>query len=342
VTAAWTKVTGPGTVSFADAAAASTTATFTAAGSYVLRLTANDGALQASDEVTVTVADDGTGPANAAPVVGAGDDVSVTRPDAATLAGSVTDDGLPDPPGVVTAGWSKVSGPGTVTFANANDASTTATFSAAGSYVLRLTGDDGALQGTDDVAITVSDPAPPPGAAVLDVPVRASTDDAEERTSTGAVTLTSGDLNLGQDGTAAQTSAMRFTGVSLPNGATITNAYVQFQADEASTAAASLSVTGQAADDAEVFTTTARSVSGRARTGAAVAWNPASWPTVGTRTADQRTPDLAAVVQEIVSRPGWASGNALVLVVTGTGARVAESFDGGAPRAPVLHIEYTV
>ncbi len=26
----------------------------------------------------------------------------------------------------------------------------------------------------------------------------------------------------------------------------------------------------------------------------------------------------------------------------GTGSRVAESFDGGAPRAPVLHVEYTV
>ena len=40
----WTKVSGPGTVTFANAASASTTATFTHAGLYVLRLTADDGA----------------------------------------------------------------------------------------------------------------------------------------------------------------------------------------------------------------------------------------------------------------------------------------------------------
>ena len=94
---------------------------------------------------------------NAEPVVNAGPDVAVTRPDAATLAGSVTDDGLPNPPGAVTAAWSKVTGPGTVAFADASAASTTATFSAAGSYVLRLTGNDGALQAVDDVTVTVTD-----------------------------------------------------------------------------------------------------------------------------------------------------------------------------------------
>jgi hypothetical protein len=44
------------------------------------------------------------------------------------------------------------------------------------------------------------------------------------------------------------------------------------------------------------------------------------------------------VIQEIVNRSGWASGNALALIVTGTGERVAESYDGSA--APELHIEY--
>ena len=64
--------------------------------------------------------------------------------------------------------------------------------------------------------VTVTTPSAPPGSGVLDVPVRASADDAEERTSTAAVTLGSGDLNLGQDGTRAQTVGMRFTGVTVP------------------------------------------------------------------------------------------------------------------------------
>ena len=107
------------------------------------------------------------GPTNAAPVVSAGPDRSVTRPDAASLAGSVTDDGLPSPPGAVTVTWTTVSGPGTVTFGNATAASTTATFGAAGSYVLRLTGNDSQLQAADDVAIAVSDAGPANAAPVV-------------------------------------------------------------------------------------------------------------------------------------------------------------------------------
>ena len=103
-----------------------------------------------------------------------------------------------------------------------------------------------------------------------------------------------------------------------------------------------MTVACEAVDNAAAFTTTARSISTRSRTTATVSWTPVAWPTAGARTADQRTPDLAAVLQEVVGRSGWVSGNALVLLVTGTGERIAESFDGGAPRAPVLHIEYTV
>lgn len=51
----WTKVSGPGAVAFADPASPSTTAQFDQAGIYVLRLTASDGQLSASAEVTVVV-----------------------------------------------------------------------------------------------------------------------------------------------------------------------------------------------------------------------------------------------------------------------------------------------
>src|SRR6266550_4208921 len=80
----------------------------------------------------------GTPPSNQAPVVDAGADLSVTLPATATLNGTVTDDGLPSG-STLTIAWSKVSGPGTVTFSNANAASTTASFAVPGTYVLRLT-----------------------------------------------------------------------------------------------------------------------------------------------------------------------------------------------------------
>jgi hypothetical protein len=337
-TASWSKVTGPGTVTFADATVAATTATFNAPGTYVLRLTGDDSVLSANDDVTVTVAEEGTPPVNAAPLVDAGPDVAVTRPAAASLAGSVSDDGLPA--GAVTATWSKVSGPGNVAFADAQAPATTATFTTAGPYVLRLTADDGELSAADDVSVTVADPTVP--AEILEVPVRASADDAEERTSNRSVNLSSGDLNLGTDEGRLQTAAMRFTGLDIPDGATLTAAWVQFQADEVSTGAANITVTGAAADTVGPFTTAVGSLSELPPCVASVNWTPADWPTVGARTAAQRTPDLAAVVQEIVGRAGWVSGNSVVLLVTGTGTRVAESFDGGAAKAPVLHIEYSV
>ncbi len=97
-------------------------------------------------------------PGNQAPVVSAGPDQVATLPNAAALDGSVTDDGLPDPPAAVTTTWSAESGPGTVTFTDASAVDTTATFSLAGSYVLRLTADDGALSAFDEVTVTVNEP----------------------------------------------------------------------------------------------------------------------------------------------------------------------------------------
>ena len=92
---------------------------------------------------------------NAPPVVSAGSDVAVASVSSvANLAGVVSDDGLPAG-GTFSTGWSKVDGPGAVTFANANSASTTATFSAVGTYILRLSGNDGFKQSSDTVVVRV-------------------------------------------------------------------------------------------------------------------------------------------------------------------------------------------
>ena len=156
VTTAWSVDSGPGTVTFGDLGAVDTTADFSVAGTYVLRLTADDGLLSSSDVVTITVSD--IPPPNAAPVVNAGDDQTITLPAQAGLAGVVSDDGLPNPPGVTTTEWTVVSGPGSVTFGDSSAVVTDATFSQDGVYVLRLTADDSVLNTSDDVQITV-DPA---------------------------------------------------------------------------------------------------------------------------------------------------------------------------------------
>jgi hypothetical protein len=51
------------------------------------------------------------------------------------------------------------------------------------------------------------------------------------------------------------------------------------------------------------------------------------------------------VIQEVVNRSGWASGNSLALILTGTspgafGRKFARSFEGGATQAPRLVLRY--
>jgi hypothetical protein len=152
LTSTWSKVRGPGAVTFADPTAPATTATFSRPGSYVLRLTANDTAVSVSDDVNVVVK---PAPVNHPPCVSAGPNRTVTLGQAAALAGQVTDDGLPSPPGATTVTWAEISGSGAVTFANAHEPATTATFGATGRYILRLTANDGALSSRDDVTVQV-------------------------------------------------------------------------------------------------------------------------------------------------------------------------------------------
>jgi hypothetical protein len=155
--------------------------------------------------------------------------------------------------------------------------------------------------------------------------------------------LSSSDLELVYDAykqQGDQTVGLRFIDVDIPQGATIVDAFVQFQVDEASSQTTSLTIEAQDTDNAQAFTSSNWNISNRATTSADVWWNPATWKTVGNAGAKQQTPDIAPIIQEIVNRPGWSSGNALVLIITGTGKRVAESYNGKPAAAPLLYIEY--
>ncbi len=154
LTYSWSKVSGAGTVTFSAPTSLTTTATFSVAGSYVLRLTVSDSDLSSTSDVTITV--NPTTPQNQAPVVSAGTNQTITLPSTASLVGTATDDGLPNPPATLSYSWSKVSGSGTVTFSNPTSLTTTATFSVAGTYVLSLTASDSQLSATATVTITVN------------------------------------------------------------------------------------------------------------------------------------------------------------------------------------------
>jgi len=93
-------------------------------------------------------------PANIAPTVNAGVDVTIRLPvDTVSLDGTVSDDGRPG--STVSTAWSVQNGPAGATFADVNMVDTTVTFVSEGTYVLQLTADDTALQGSDTVTVIV-------------------------------------------------------------------------------------------------------------------------------------------------------------------------------------------
>lgn len=274
---------------------------------------------------------------NLPPATAAGPDQTITLPSSTTLDGTVTDDGQPTP-STLTTTWSQVSGPGTVSFGSASAVDTTATFSTNGVYTLRLTATDGMLSSSDEVVITVNAAG---STTTIAVRVTAGSDDAEQRPN-GAMSLGSADLEFMVEANVNQTVGLRFRAVSIPQGAVINNAYIQFQVDETQSEATNVTLRGQAADNAPTFTSASQNITTRVRTNVAVTWQPVAWTTIGTAGVNQRTPNLAAVLQEVVNRPGWASGNALVIIADGTGHRTAEAFEGLAAAAPLLVVEYTI
>jgi hypothetical protein len=130
---------------------------------------------------------------------------------------------------------------------------------------------------------------------------------------------------------------IRFRNVTVPRNAAILAAWVRFQVDETSQGTTSLTIRGQLAVNAQPFTTADGNVSSRPRTQAFKTWPVPPWPTVGQA---QQTVDIANVIAEIVNQGTWSSGNPLALIITGTGSRIAEAYDGVPAAAPLLHIEY--
>jgi hypothetical protein len=93
---------------------------------------------------------------NTAPTVNAGPDKTLASPSTTTLTGTATDDGNPVPPGQLTMTWSLVSGPAAVIFSAPHALTTNATFSAAGTYTIRLSASDGEATSSDDVIVIVN------------------------------------------------------------------------------------------------------------------------------------------------------------------------------------------
>jgi calcineurin-like phosphoesterase family protein/purple acid phosphatase-like protein/K319-like protein len=314
-------------------ATGATPAVTLAVGSHTITLTVTDNlGATATDTMVATVNAAG----NLPPVANAGVDQTVTDSDgngsqAVTLNGAASS----DPDGTIA---SYVWKEGATQIATG---ATPAVTLAVGVHTITLTVTDNlGATATDTMVATVNAAGGTP--VTVTSQVNTGNDDVEQRQTGGTMYNNSSDLELVYDTatTGNQYVGLRFTGVNVPKGKTITNAYIQFTVDETGSTATSLTVKGQAADNPGTFTTAANNVSSRATTAASVAWAPAAWTTIDAAGTAQQTPDLKNIVQEITNRAGWVQNNAMVFVITGTGKRTARAYEAAAAKAAKLVVTY--
>ncbi len=196
------------------------------------------------------------------------------------------------------------------------------------------------------------DPGPLPD---LSIPITRGEDDAEEYASdvggevVGAMYNSSSDLEVTFD-SETQFVGLLFRDIQIPPNATISNAYVQFTVDAVNNGVtdADISVLIYGAKEAtvEAITTAPYNISTHLPTTASVTWSPAPSVAEGDATEAERTPDLSAVLNEIIALEGWAAGNNVMIILTGDEYQTAnknrefESYNGHAASAPVLNVSF--
>lgn len=173
------------------------------------------------------------------------------------------------------------------------------------------------------IAMRLEDPVDLDGRGL---PIASDSDDAEE-SANGGVSLSSSDLELTEDST-KQLVGLRFTRVPLARGTQIQGAWIQFTADEVSDQTTELTIHAEDTGDSPPLTDTQNDLSNRSRTQASVGWAPPKWAKAGVAADAQKTTDVSALVQAVVSREDWEPGNALTFLISGSGKRVARSAQG--------------
>jgi len=138
-------------------------------------------------------------------------------------------------------------------------------------------------------------------------------------------------------------SGQRFTSVNIPQGSTINSAYLRLKGRLVQ-GTADTKIEGEDTDNAATFVDRA-DWDARVHTTASVAWHGITGWSDGTW---YDSPDIKAVIQEIINRPGWSSGNALVLFWMDDGSvhgednfAIAYNYDDDPADAPKLEVTWT-
>lgn len=174
----------------------------------------------------------------------------------------------------------------------------------------------------------------------LTVQVSSGTNDVNEDNST--FQTNSNPLWIGTAGSTSKSyTGLRFTGITIPKGSQITSATLQFYSTQSQWLSISTAISGDKVANSAAFTASSKP-SGRTQTTQKVnhssnlQWNTSAWYTLA---------EVSPIVQEIVNGASWQSGNALSLLVKGTGSswgrKFVRSYEGNSTQAPKLVITYT-
>jgi Cadherin-like beta sandwich domain/Uncharacterised protein conserved in bacteria (DUF2194)/Divergent InlB B-repeat domain/Dockerin type I domain len=198
---------------------------------------------------------------------------------------------------------------------------------------------DGATSSNEEISINVSSVAP--SNAEIDIPISGNINDGYNADSGNYPTSTSAEIgNSSQAGSTGQSNDawFQFTGVTLPKNAIILHAYLQ-TVQTSWTAGTILKISGDNASSPSVPTSALDQIS-LPRTTAQVNW------TSGTGdNAYHNSPDISAVIQELVTNYDYSSGGNIQLLVdnygSATGAHaIVNTFDNSPAYAPKLDIVY--
>lgn len=151
----------------------------------------------------------------------------------------------------------------------------------------------------------------------------------------GTMILDSSDLELGEisSGEGLMNIGLRYQNITLPKGAIISEAYIQFNTDNVGANPVEITIYGEDTGDASAYNTSLGNLSGRALTQAKEVWSIDAWENVGDRSEAQRTVNIASVIQEIINREDWDSGNSLNLILKHSGASLNVTSSSGGREA---------
>ncbi len=152
----------------------------------------------------------------------------------------------------------------------------------------------------------------------------------------------SGSLWIGSgSSTATSYTGVRFTGVPIPQGATITSAYLSFNAASTQWVPLDIYLQAEATGNSQAFSSSSKPsqrtyTTQKIRHQSDSQWLANTWYSLD---------EMKTIIQEIVNRGDWQSNNSLAVILKGNSAnpysrKFIKAFENGAATAPKLVISF--